>query len=396
MQDGIYRWNARKPSVPSFDHASQWKSRNSSGYEEAPADSPSKVALWATPLSSRCGYCFGMRFRQEAWLKERQAVNLSSFDHGDGAYMHLPIICPSCLLTVGLEKQLDELTCPECDIAYPIVEGVPVLISDPRAREAIANEHDSGDARTNFYQRETAYLRSDLTVGQDLEQAFNASIATGLALEIGAGAGAQSSLGGAEYCGLDYSLRNLRKFLPNQARLCASAELVPLRSASCKFIFSVATLEHVPNPFRAFGEIDRLLAPGGSTYLSPAWHCREWAADGLPVRPYRDLNWSHKLRKASIPLRDSLIYRGLRHVPWRFWRRVTVKLKRTPSDLRYTKLRANYEVFWMSDSDACSSIDSHEAMLFFESRGYEMLAPTGGIIRRLVSRGGAIVARKRR
>ena len=308
--------------------------------------------------------------------------------------MDLPTICPSCLLAVGRENPLEKLSCCECGVTYPVIEGVPVLISDERIREAIATQNDSPDARTNFYQRETAYLRDDVAVDHQLEAAFEASVAKGLVLEIGPGAGTLKNFRGAEYCGLDYSMRNLRRLLPSQGRVCATAEVIPLASSSCSFVLSLATLEHVPDPFRAFSEIDRLLAPGGSAYLRPAWHCRDWAADGLPVRRYRDLNWSQRLRKSSIPLRDSLIYRGLWQIPWRSWRRATVKLKGAPSELHYRRLRANYKVFWMSDSDACSSIDSHEGILFFESRRYSILLPKGGVIRRLGSRSGAIVVRK--
>jgi SAM-dependent methyltransferase len=308
--------------------------------------------------------------------------------------MDVQIICPFCLLSAGKEHPLKDLTCLKCGVTYPIVDGVPVLIADRDVRESILNRNGGGNPRTKFYQSETAYLRPDLTANQDLERALGTSLGRGLVLEIGSGAGTLTRMGGSDYCGLDYSLYSLHKFLPGQRRLCASAEAVPLPSASCRFIFSIATFEHVPDPSLAFAEIDRVLSPGGSTYLAPAWHCRDWMADGLPVRPYRDLTWPQKLRKASIPLRNSLLYRGLCQIPWRVWRRAAVKLKGVTSELRYQRLEANYEVYWTSDSDACSSIDSHEGILFFESRGYEILLPSGGVIAHLGARGGAIVVRK--
>jgi SAM-dependent methyltransferase len=303
-------------------------------------------------------------------------------------------ICPACLVDSGRESLLNDCKCPECGVIYPVVEEVPVLIADDQCRAAITRGDWAADSRTSFYQHEDAYLRVDLVANEELENAFKESHTGGVVLEIGSGAGALQNIGGPDYCGLDYSLRSLHKFLSGNRRICASAETIPLPGESCSFIFSVATLEHVPDPSRSFTEIDRLLAPGGVAYLAPAWHCREWMADGLPARPYRDLNWSQRLRKASIPLRDSLLYRGLKQVPWRIWRRITVKLKSAPSELRYSRLDANYEIYWGSDSDACSSIDSHEGMLFFESRKYEILSPKGGTLARLASRGNAIVVRK--
>jgi len=48
----------------------------------------------------------------------------------------------------------------------------------------------------------------------------------------------------------------------------------------------------------------------------------------------------------------------------------------------------------MADSDACASIDSHEGVLFFETRGYELLRPRGGTRVRVLFRAGALVVRK--
>ena len=44
-----------------------------------------------------------------------------------------------------------------------------------------------------------------------------------------------------------------------------------------------------------------------------------------------------------------------------------------PTSLRYRRLTPNYDKYWVQDSDAVNSIDSHEAMLWFRSRGDEWL-----------------------
>jgi hypothetical protein len=41
--------------------------------------------------------------------------------------------------------------------------------------------------------------------------------------------------------------------------------------------------------------------------------------------------------------------------------------------LIYRKLNANYETFWQSDSDACNSIDTFMAILFFRANGFDVI-----------------------
>ena len=44
-----------------------------------------------------------------------------------------------------------------------------------------------------------------------------------------------------------------------------------------------------------------------------------------------------------------------------------------PTRLHYHRLEPNYDTYWQPDSDAVNSIDPHEAMLWFTSRGDECL-----------------------
>ena len=38
------------------------------------------------------------------------------------------LACPHC--KVGVQRQGDNLVCPQCDRTYPVVNGVPVLLPD--------------------------------------------------------------------------------------------------------------------------------------------------------------------------------------------------------------------------------------------------------------------------
>jgi len=269
------------------------------------------------------------------------------------------------------------------------------LISDEHLRATLGGGDGVLNARARFYQENAEYLREQVEGSEKSSYALDkAQEAKGLVLEIGSGQGSFAGLGGADYCALDFSPSHLRTYLCGSRRICASAETIPLASKSCRLVFSFATFEHVPRADLAFAEVDRVLAPGGVACLAPAWHCRDWAAEGLSVRRYHDLNFGQRIRKALIPLRDSVVYRGVQQLPWRMWRRATVILRAVPSSLRYRPLKANYEHFWQSDSDACASIDSHEGVLFFQSRRYEILEPRGGALRQLFFRAGPIIARK--
>jgi hypothetical protein len=62
--------------------------------------------------------------------------------------------------------------------------------------------------------------------------------------------------------------------------------------------------------------------------------------------------------------------------------------------MRFTRLKPDYERFWMSDSDACSRLDVHEGCLFFHSRGYEVLSPGASTLRQVLARHAPVVVRK--
>lgn len=210
-------------------------------------------------------------------------------------------------------------------------------------------------------------------------------------LEVGCGRGAFQDVV-RDWTGVDLALSaraHLRKPF-----VVASAESLPFRSASFAGVWSITVLEHVPDPERALEEIARVLEPGGVAYLAPAWHCRPWAAEGYQVRPWTDFDWRGKLVKASIPLRDALLVRAARELPVRAARELRFRARpRAPLCFRYRRLTPNYETFWISDSDACCSMDPHEMLLWFLSRGWTSPSHPSAV-QRLAVRHGAIVVRK--
>lgn len=185
-------------------------------------------------------------------------------------------------------------------------------------------------------------------------------------LEIGSGRGNLQEIVD-NYTGLDIS--------PNVARfykkifVLGSATALPFQDNSFDALWSIFVLEHVQNPEQAFSEARRVVKNGGLMFWLPAWNCPPWLAQGYKTRPYSDFGLYGKAIKATLPLRGSNGYRVATTMPIRMVRAQAAKLG--PTTLRYRRLEPNYQEYWGPDSDAVNSIDSHEAMLWFSSRGDE-------------------------
>ena len=173
-------------------------------------------------------------------------------------------------------------------------------------------------------------------------------------VEIGAGQGAfDGSHPG--YIATDYSFFALREYSSGK-RIQADAQALPFADAAVDAFFSVATFEHIPDPARAAAELDRCLDQGGRLLLFPAWYVRPWAATALAVRPYADLSWADRLRKASIPLRNGKPYQFARVLPGRLRREILLRSgRRVPFD--YRRLTPNPSEYVTTDSDAFASLD---------------------------------------
>jgi SAM-dependent methyltransferase len=185
-------------------------------------------------------------------------------------------------------------------------------------------------------------------------------------LEIGSGRGNLQDVAD-NYIGLDISPSVARFY--HKKFVLGSATALPFPDDSFDGVWSIWVFEHVANPEQAFLEARRVIRDGGVLFLLPAWNCPPWAAEGYEVRPYADFNLAGKLIKASITLRSSWAYWLPTQLPIRAVRSIVAR--NGPTRLRYRRLTPNYEKYWMADSDAVNSIDSHEAMLWFTSRGDE-------------------------
>ena len=133
-------------------------------------------------------------------------------------------------------------------------------------------------------------------------------------LEVGCGRGVFQDLV-ADYTGVDLS-DSVAPLLHKPFVSCNAASL-PFECESFDALWSITMLEHVPNPESVLQEMRRVLRPGGLLYLKPAWHCRQWICEGIPVRAYRDLSWRQRWIKFTLPIRNALPIRAAIALPVR-------------------------------------------------------------------------------
>lgn len=185
-------------------------------------------------------------------------------------------------------------------------------------------------------------------------------------LEVGAGSGQLQDIVD-DYTGLDIADSAARYF--HKRFVQGSATDLPFGDSEFDSIWTVWTLEHVPDPEKALSELRRVVKPGGMLYVFPRWNCDSWAPRGLKVRPYENLSLLEKIGKASLSFRENLVYKLSYLAPVRAVRYIHWKMLGGETRLRYSALAPNYTHNWEPDSDAVASIDRAETMLWFVSRG---------------------------
>jgi SAM-dependent methyltransferase len=208
-------------------------------------------------------------------------------------------------------------------------------------------------------------------------------------LEVGCGRGIFQNVVD-NYVGVDIS-ESVRELIYKPFYRCCATNL-PFEDNSFDAIWTNAVLEHVPEPEKAMQQMRRVLKNGGLLLFNPAWQCRSWAAQGYAVRAYSDFNWKGKIIKASIPVRNSILFRCTYIFPKRIISTIQylVQRKGKPVPFVYKKITANYDYCWTSDSDAVNSLYPYRAILWFVSRGDKCLSHASWLSKFFV-RGGPLI-----
>lgn len=284
-----------------------------------------------------------------------RAITLSERD------LRSALCCPACKGELCHGRAID---CSSCGRAYSRDGSILRLLHGP--------DDDAGG--TSFYSvpDPRRYGRRARQPSGDLLRPFLSSVDRGgVVLEIGSGGG---SLQGVHpgYVALDVSLYALRRFSQGH-RVQASASALPFRADVLDAVLTWATLEHVPDPEGALAEIHRCLRPGGRAFIFPAWFVRPWAASALHVRPFATLSPVEKLKRLTLPIRDSRPYWFVKVLPRRIRREAALSRGRERMPFERRVLSPNLETYLISDSDAFSSMDPQAVSAFFLSRGYQDL-----------------------
>jgi uncharacterized protein YbaR (Trm112 family)/SAM-dependent methyltransferase len=149
------------------------------------------------------------------------------------------LACPTC--KVAVERADDALTCPACARRYPVIDGVPVMMPDGGV-PTIEHEQDLGTYGTYFPWIHRLVMQSLLD-----DQ---------VVVEIGSG-----NLAIDDPCLIRMDVR-----LTPQVDLVADAHALPFLPGTVDFIFSLAVVEHLRDPFGAAREIYDALKDGGYAY----------------------------------------------------------------------------------------------------------------------------------
>ena len=247
------------------------------------------------------------------------------------------------------------------------IEQARAFYADAYRRSVAANE--SQPAIETEYLRAAEFEAEHFGVKSQIREfAERYNLQRKRVLEIGSGRGYLQDIV-SDYTGLDISPSVARFY--HKKFVLGSATALPFPDNAFDAIWSIWVLEHVPNPEQSLVEARRVTRSGGVIYLAPAWVAAPWAAEGYEVRPYSDFDLAGKIIKASIVVRSLPEFRALSLIPVRAFRALSALSG--PTRLRYQRLTPNYEIYWVNDSDAVNSIDRHEAMLWFQSRGDECL-----------------------
>jgi SAM-dependent methyltransferase/uncharacterized protein YbaR (Trm112 family) len=149
------------------------------------------------------------------------------------------LACPVC--KGELQRTADHLDCVACARRYPIVGEVPILLPDP-SQPTAPNETDLG-VRSGYdpwlHRMVVQSLADDQVV-----------------VEVGCG---NMTLDDPCILRMDVSLTPY-------VDLVGDVHALPFKPATLDFVFGLAVLEHLRNPFTAASEIYAALKPGGYVY----------------------------------------------------------------------------------------------------------------------------------
>jgi SAM-dependent methyltransferase len=220
------------------------------------------------------------------------------------------ISCPNCEGEFRLESEIPEgdeivsgsLKCRDCEAAYPVQDGLPVVLEkDPQTRRTQkAFERQWIWQRAGYFEDDTIYGQPEDEELSDFKSAFNlpdlGNLSGGLVLDAGCGSGRLTkNIGceakGSQVIGIDISgsarvAHNRCKDLPNVHIIQCDLTRPPFRRGTFDYVWCEGVIHHTPDSRRAFEKLDDLLCSGGMLYI--------WVYPCYKISPYRiarDMMW---------------------------------------------------------------------------------------------------------
>jgi len=203
------------------------------------------------------------------------------------------IVCPPCKSPLALEgaseggsggPEIEQgaLSCATCGVSYPIRDGIPQL--SPREDESghVAESfgfewqlhHEGGFEQDAVFGRT---LEEDVQYFYDGLQVDPASLSGKVFVDAGCGSGTLTTEIARRHpdltvIGLDInpSIREVEKHgreLPNLHVIWSSVLKPALADESIDILWSNGVIHHTPDTRGAFGELTRLVKPGGRAYI---------------------------------------------------------------------------------------------------------------------------------
>lgn len=180
--------------------------------------------------------------------------------------------CPRCR---GPLRSADgTLSCPACSVAYPVVDGVPVLIDERTSVFSLADftqRKDTFFAHESFARRTYFALLPEMSANRVAARNYRelGALLRGLSARprvlilggsiLGKGMEEFHAREDIEFIDSDVAFGPLTK-------LVCDAHGLPFADGSLDAVVAQAVLEHVADPYRVTSEIHRVLKPHGLVY----------------------------------------------------------------------------------------------------------------------------------
>lgn len=202
-----------------------------------------------------------------------------------------------------------------------------------------------------------------------------------IVLEIGGGVFQGRSANAYErlnnYLPLDISASSIRRYAEkyNKQGIIADATKLPFKDHSIDFVFTHTFLEHPLQPEAVVKEIARIVKPGGYVLHLDAWFCRWWHRFGIVnLVPRGKMSFQEKMIDTAAKFTEIKVIRIPPIILKRSLNELFVGTNK-PIELKYKKLKPNYDLHLACDEDAASTIDPLDVIRFYESRGFKTEHP---------------------